>query len=111
MASQTTKTFLGYSLVFLAGPVTVILWPYLGGWTLLTLVPLVLAARSLTSVRENTSAMDDDGKMDDEDESVRDDDYKGPTLEEELFLNPAYSMVPGNAHHRIPVNESDPNSL
>lgn len=108
MASQTTKTLLGYSLVFLAGPATVILWPYLGAWTLLTLIPLVLGARSLTSVREDASAMDADGLTDAEDDSVRDDGYKGPTLEEEVFVNPAYSMVPGNAHHR--TLSTDPNS-
>lgn len=111
MTSQTTKTLLGYSLIGLAGPVTVILWPYLGAWTLLTLLPLLLVARSMTSVREDTNAIDADALTDAEDESGRDGDYKGPTLEEELRLNPAYSMVAGNVHHNITSTDPNPNTL
>lgn len=115
MASQTTKTLLGYSLIGLAGPISVLLWPYLGAWTLLMLLPLVLASSWLTSVRKDSSVMasdlSTDADADADDEVIRDDDYKGPTLEDELRLNPAYSMIPGNVHYRITATDHNPNSL
>jgi hypothetical protein len=115
MASQTKKMLLGYSLIGLAGPVCVFLWPYLGAWTLLTLVPLVLASSWLTSVRKDSRVMESDAftdaDVDAADEAIRDDDYKGPTLEDELRLNPAYSMIPGNVHYRITATDHNPNSL
>lgn len=112
MASQTTRMLLGYSLVGLAGPVWVFLWPYFGAWTLLALITLVLASW-LLSARKNNTATDPEAYTDAdvEEELARDNDFKGIALEEELRLNPAYSMVAGNVHYKISSTDQNPPSL